>query len=166
MIHEASTPEHYRDFAQICRLYIDWCRERYAAAPTPLDEVFRHQSLDHELASLAEKYGPPKGRTFLLREGREVLGAGAWHHLNPTTAELKRVFLLPGARGRGEGRQLVQALLESARAQGCQTACLDTGHLMTEAIALYRSLGFTPCAPYQPYPTQIQTQLIYFEKPL
>lgn len=110
------------------------------------------------LADLRERYGgegdgtpvsagdfqPPAG-AFLVAylEGEPVACAG-WrsHGVDGTIAELKRMFTLPAARGRGIARQLLAAVEESARAYGRTRMILETGSLQPEAIKLYRSSGY------------------------
>ena len=48
----------------------------------------------------------------------------------------------PRFRGRGAARALVTTCLDLARADGVETFGLHTSEAMTEAQALYRSLGF------------------------
>lgn len=57
-------------------------------------------------------------------------------------AELKRLWVDPTARGFGVGRRLVAALEGQAVAHGYWKVRLDTNRTLTEAIALYRSLGY------------------------
>ena len=40
---------------------------------------------------------------------------------------------------------------------------LDTGVLMNEAIAMYRSLGFRECAAYIDYPARLMPYLVFLE---
>ncbi len=66
--------------------------------------------------------------------------------------EVKRLYVQPRARGTGTGRALAQAIVDAARAIGYRTLCLDTLERMTEARALYESLGFSRCARYYDSP--------------
>jgi RimJ/RimL family protein N-acetyltransferase len=50
--------------------------------------------------------------------------------------------MLPGARGTGLGRRLMQAAIEAARRQGMERIELEVFASNTRAIALYERLGF------------------------
>ena len=92
---------------------------------------------------------------FVARlEGRAV-GCGGFVADADGAAELKRIFVEPAARGGGIGRLLVVTLEGAARQQGVHTMRLETGVKSTEAIALYRRLGYGergPFGSYQPDP--------------
>ena len=69
-------------------------------------------------------------------------------------AEMKRLYVRPQARGTGLGRRLAQAALAHGRELGFARMVLDTMPAqMAEAVALYRSMGFVPAAPYSAQPT-------------
>ncbi|MBT2383129.1 GNAT family N-acetyltransferase [Streptomyces sp. ISL-11] len=59
-------------------------------------------------------------------------------------AELKRMYVVPGARGRGLARKILAALEDSARGAGRTRMVLETGTMQPEAIALYLSSGYEP----------------------
>ena len=108
------------------------------------------QGFDQELEGLPGAYGPPRG-ALLLAPGR---GCVALRPLDARTAEMKRLYVRPAARGAGLGRALAEAAAARARELGFSRVVLDTmPKRMQEAVALYRSLGFRETAPYLPAPT-------------
>ncbi|NEB81640.1 GNAT family N-acetyltransferase [Streptomyces sp. SID14478] len=66
-------------------------------------------------------------------------------------AELKRMYVTPEARGLGLARRILKALEEDARAAGRLRMVLETGTKQPEAIALYLSSGYAPCAKFGHY---------------
>lgn len=143
-IARARTAEDLRDVA---RLF-----ERYAAT-LPID--LGYQGFGSEVAGLPGKYAMPNGELFLARDA--VGGAVGCVGLRPLPAEgeceLKRLFILPEARGSGLGRALAEAAVAQARTLRYRRIRLDTLSSMQAALALYRDLGFRPCdAYYAPTP--------------
>jgi len=73
--------------------------------------------------------------------GRPVgCGALKFHHRAP--AELKRMWVVPDARGLGLGRRLLLELERLARRNGAGAVRLETNRTLKEAVALYRSAGY------------------------
>lgn len=60
--------------------------------------------------------------------------------------ELRKMYLVKEARGRGLGRRLLAHAIEAARARGFRRIELETAGALVEAIGLYTSSGFTPIA--------------------
>jgi ribosomal protein S18 acetylase RimI-like enzyme len=111
------------------------------------------QDLERELAELPGAYAPPRGRLLLARgDDGSPAGCVALRPLGADVCEMKRLYVRPASRGRGLGRMLVTAVLDAAREIGYRRMVLDTLATMTEAQALYRSLGFRPTAPYYDNP--------------
>ena len=107
------------------------------------------QGFDAELAGLPGAYAPPGG-VLLLAPG---LGCVGVRPLDQATAEMKRLYLRPIARGTGLGRRLAEAAIGAARERGHSRLVLDTiAGKMDPAIALYRALGFREIAPYTDNP--------------
>jgi ribosomal protein S18 acetylase RimI-like enzyme len=107
------------------------------------------QGFDEELRTLPGKYAPPEG-SLLLAPGNGCVGV---RPLDARTAEMKRLFVRPAARGQGLGRRLAEAAIAEARERGHARMVLDTiPSRMGEAVALYRELGFREIAPYYENP--------------
>ena len=65
--------------------------------------------------------------------------------------EVKRMFTIPGFRGRGVAGRLLAFLESEARSRGCRQFKLETGFRQADAIALYERLGYTRCGPFGDY---------------
>ncbi|MEU6344131.1 GNAT family N-acetyltransferase [Streptomyces sp. NPDC046977] len=66
-------------------------------------------------------------------------------------AELKRMYVVPQARGRGLARRMLAELERDAAAAGRTRMVLETGTMQPEAIALYTSCGYTPVVKFGHY---------------
>jgi len=166
VIREAVSAEDYEAFGRVVRAYVDWCRERYRREPWFVEMTFGYQSLERELEHLADSYGPPNGKTLLAFGGGDVQGGVAYRRLSDAICEMKRLFVLGEYAGRGIGRRLCEALIGEAAADGYSAMRLDTSRDMHEAIALYKSMGFVPCAPYVDYPERLKPMISFMERPL
>jgi ribosomal protein S18 acetylase RimI-like enzyme len=106
------------------------------------------QGFEAEIAGLPGSYAPPLGQMLLARAAgsQELVGIVAVRPVPdaPDLCEMKRLYVRPSARGTGLGRKLAVAIMEEAWRLGYRRICLDTLPSMTEAQALYRSLGFRP----------------------
>lgn len=78
------------------------------------------------------------------------------------TAEVKRLWVAPAARGLGVARQLMAAVEAAARELGIQRLRLDTNKELPEAVELYRKTGWIEIARFNddPYPD------VFFERRL
>jgi putative acetyltransferase len=113
------------------------------------------QSFDEELKSLPGAYGPPSGRLLLARSSGHAAGCVALRKLEAGICEMKRLYVRPGNRGSGLGRMLVERVIAEARTIGYERMRLDTVEsAMTDAIALYRRMGFEEIAPYSVIPIE------------
>ena|SRR5664279_3081456 len=79
---------------------------------------------------------------FVARDPAEAVGMAALVERGDGTAELKRMFVPPAARGRGIARDLLGAVEVHARAGGIHLIQLETGPLQDSAIRLYERSGY------------------------
>ncbi|MFE5790967.1 GNAT family N-acetyltransferase [Streptomyces sp. NPDC056503] len=137
--------------------------------PIPYDHPDSVKLQDEVLAEYVVRYGdsegdatpldpsmfvPPRGLYLLAYdpEGRPV-ASGAWRRQDENDegyadgdAELKRMYVIPEARGLGLARRILALLEDDARAAGRTRVVLETGTAQPEAIALYTSSGYEPTA--------------------
>lgn len=96
-----------------------------------------------------QKFYPPFGRFYLLRDADHFVGIGCLKRLESTVAEIQRMYVQPRVRGRGAGRMLLDRLLTDARTIGYKLIRLESLRALTAAHTLYRSVGFKDIDPYQ-----------------
>lgn len=93
---------------------------------------------------------PPHGVTLIAEAPEGTLfGMAFLRPSGPSAMEIKRLYVPPEGRGKGTGRALVEAAIETAAGSGAAALRLDTTKNLDAAIALYRSYGFEDCAPYR-----------------
>lgn len=117
----------------------------------------------------ADGLRPPNGQFWGLWLGERLVGCGGVKHharvgAEPAYGEIKRLFVLDSARGRGVAKQLMARLETDLIECGVGLARLETGIHQPEALALYGRLGYrerTPFGGYAPDPLSA-----FFEKQL
>lgn len=141
------------DVSELIREYTDW-----------LGRDLAFQGLEEELANLGGKYLPPEGQLVVaVDDNDQAMGCVAYHRLDEETAEMKRLYVRPSARGQHLGEQLAQRIISLAREDGYARMVLDTVRPLEAAVGLYRKLGFTETTAYYHNPFG---DVIYFEKQL
>ena len=104
--------------------------------------------LDYE--ALPESYRENGGIFLVVVDDGEVVGSGGIRLYKDRIAELKRMWLLSGYRGRGLGKALMGRLVDFAREAGYERIWLELGtpDIQPEALGLYRLFGFHPIPVY------------------
>jgi GNAT superfamily N-acetyltransferase len=105
---------------------------------------------------------PPGGAFLLLFESEEPVACGGLRTLDAAVGlgEIKRMYVVPGARRRGHARRLLGALEDAACGAGLTRLRLDTNAQQPEALELYRACDYTEIADYNGSPTATH----WFEK--
>ena len=90
----------------------------------------------------------PAGAFYVGYLGGEPVATCAWRRSDvralgaTTTAEIKRMYVVPRAQRRGLARAMLAHLEAAAAAAGIEALVLETGMKQPEAIALYTSSGY------------------------
>jgi putative acetyltransferase len=152
--------------------------------PEPLDSPVALELIAALNAELSRDY-PPSQRFHSLAADEVAEGAGAFlvawlggapagcgavrmlpadGPLGGAVAELKRMYVVPAARGRGLSRAILSDLETRAMALGATRVVLETGDKALAALALYRSAGYARIPPFGAYAASPSS--ICFEKRL
>ncbi len=132
-------------------------------------------------ATLAAEYPPeqrhglpleaifqPHIRFFVVRIDGVAVGCGGVA-LFDDFAEVKRMYVREGARGRGAAQALLARLEAEARAAGLDLLRLETGDAQLAAIRFYQKCGFRRCGAFGDYAKMPPSSIVtsdFFEKRL
>jgi putative acetyltransferase len=111
-----------------------------------------------------EKLRGPDVRFFVARRDGNAVGCAALYCRSSAAVELKRMYVVPEARGFGIARRLLSVIESHARKLGAHTLQLETGVRQHEAIQLYSSAGFQVRGPFADYPADPLS--VFMEKAL
>lgn len=132
-------------------------------AEVQAEYVQRYGGPDDTPLSPAE-FAPPGGAFLVALVDGEPVGTAGLRDHGDGDVELKRMYVRAAHRRRGHARRLLAAVEERARALGHRRLVLETGSLQPEAVALYRSAGYAPTAPFGHYADSPHS--IHLAKPL
>ena len=100
---------------------------------------------DREVDAMSAAYAAPRSAYFVVEEGGRVIGGAGIAPLDggdADTWELRKMYYLPAARGRGLGERVLRLCLDQARALGFRRCYLETLTGMDAAMKLYERVGF------------------------
>jgi GNAT superfamily N-acetyltransferase len=112
----------------------------------------------------ASMFEPPDGVFLVVRDEGRAIACGGICRFDEARAELKRMYVVPEARGRGLGRRVLVELEAAARKFGYRGIVLETGDRQAESLGLYRSAGYKRIPCYPPYDSRALS--VCFEKRL
>jgi GNAT superfamily N-acetyltransferase len=99
---------------------------------TPSEQIF----------ATTDVFDGPGAAWLVVYEDGEAVACAGLRPVPPDAGEIKRMFVVEAARGRGHARRLLAALEEIARAAGQRRVRLLTTSVLTEARALYAASGY------------------------
>jgi ribosomal protein S18 acetylase RimI-like enzyme len=144
-LREVATDDDVAAVAVLVGEYSSWVREVLLRNfGITVDYGAGTEALFTELATVLK----PPGRLYLATLNGTGVGTVGLKHIHHTVAELKRMYVLPSARGRGVGRRLMERILLDAKAGGYAVVRLETMNWMIDALALYRRFGFREIQSY------------------
>jgi GNAT superfamily N-acetyltransferase len=113
--------------------YMELVRERAGRDMRDAEHIF----------ATAEVFDGPGSAWLVVYDEAQPVACGGLRPLAPDTGEIKRMFVSAAARRRGHARRLLGELEAISRDAGHKRVRLLTTELLPEAIALYKSTGYT-----------------------
>jgi putative acetyltransferase len=130
--------------------FVEEVRKRYDEPPA--DVGF----FDPNLVSV------PRSVFLVVRSGGEAVGCGALVPMEDEVAEIKRMFVVPGERGHGIAKRILEELERFARDFEYDAIRLETGVKQPESLALYGKSGFYRVPNFAPF--EDDATAVCFEK--
>jgi len=116
------------------------------------EEYVRRYGGPDDTPMRAEDWVRPEGLFLVAWLDGLPVGCGGWRRIPGRDAvEVKRMYVVPAARGRGAARALLAELERTAAEAGAAEVLLETGIEQPEAMALYASAGYDPVAGFGHY---------------
>lgn len=138
----------YRDF-----LIRDWQPSDREVAAELIRSVLAEYGLgcepdlaDRDVWRVEEAYWQTGGEFWVVEQNGQVVGTAGYYPIQrgDRAVEIRKMYLLPQARGKGLGRYLLQALEQAIHQRGYAQIWIETSTLLKEAIQLYETSGYEP----------------------
>jgi putative acetyltransferase len=100
---------------------------------------------DNEVEDMFAAYSKERCAYFVCEIGGKIVGGGGVAPLeggDGETCELKKMYFLPEARGKGLGQEVLSECLRAAKQIGFRYCYLETFNTMSDAMKLYEKNGF------------------------
>ena len=139
---------NYRDY-----VVRDWQSEdRNAAAAvirTSLAEYglgWEPDGADRDVLEVETYYLDRGGEFWVVEYQGQIVGTSAYYPLerDENAVEIRKMYLLPIARGQGLGKYLLKDLERVIAAQGYREIWIETASILKEAVQLYERAGYQP----------------------
>jgi putative acetyltransferase len=134
----------------------DWQVSDRASAANAIKTVLAEYGLGWEVncggcsdqdAVEVEKYYLASGGEFwVVERSGEIVGTSGYLPIErgQNAVEIRKMYLLPAARGQGLGRFLLEQLEQAAAVKGFQEVWVETATVLKEAVQLYEKSGYRP----------------------
>ncbi len=146
--HKMSIKTYYQDF-----LIRPWLpRDRETAAAVIRDTLAEYglpwepSRADCDVVEVEASYLEVGGEFWVVEQQGKVVGTAAYYPIKrgEMAVEIRKMYLLPIARGKGLGKYLLVELEKAIAFRGFQAIWIETASVLKEAVKLYESRGYEP----------------------
>jgi putative acetyltransferase len=101
---------------------------------------------DQDVLNVEKAYWETGGKFWVVEQANRLVGTAAFYPIarGSHAAEIRKMYLLPEARGQGLGRFLLKTLEATIAAQGYHEIWIETATVLKEAVRLYENSGYQP----------------------
>ncbi len=104
-----------------------------------------HRS-DRDALEVETHYWRTGGEFWVVLDGETLVGTAGYYpaHRGEKAVDIRKMYLLPMARGQGLGRYLLGQLESSIQRNGFRHIWVETASVLKEAVQLYETSGYQP----------------------
>lgn len=101
---------------------------------------------DWDVIEVEASYLEVGGEFWVVEQQGKIVGTAAYYPIKrgEMAVEIRKMYLLPIARGKGLGRYLLQELENAIKIRGFQAIWIETASVLKKAVQLYESSGYQP----------------------
>ncbi len=101
---------------------------------------------DKDVLEVESFYLNKGGEFWVIEYQGEIVGTGAYYPIErgENAVEIRKMYLLPKARGFGLGKFLLQQLEAEISCRGFNQIWIETASVLSEAVKLYESNDYIP----------------------
>ncbi|KAM3092775.1 GNAT family N-acetyltransferase [Phormidesmis sp. 146-35] len=138
----------YRDF-----LIRSWQRADRSTAAEMIGAVLADYGLsweplgaDRDVLEVEQCYEAIGGEFWVIERSGELVGTAAYYPISrgKKAVEIRKMYLLPEARGQGLGKFLLQQLEQAIALRHFEQIWIETASVLKEAVQLYETSGYQP----------------------
>ncbi|XGV98748.1 MAG: GNAT family N-acetyltransferase [Leptolyngbya sp. BL-A-14] len=131
----------------------DWQPDDRVPAATLICSVLAEYGLgwepegaDRDVLEVETYYQATGGEFWVIEQQGTLVGTGAYYPIprGQKAVEIRKMYLLPEARGKGLGRFLLQALEAAIATRHFEQIWIETASILAEAVTLYENSGYEP----------------------
>ena len=101
---------------------------------------------DKDVLEVEDFYLDNGGEFWVIEYQNKVVGTSAYYPIErgENAVEIRKMYLLPKARGLGLGKYLLQQLEAAISCGGFKQIWIETASVLSEAVKLYETNGYKP----------------------
>ena len=139
---------YYRDF-----LIRDWQQGDRDTAANVISTVLAEYGLpwqpdtaDRDVVEVESSYIEIGGEFWVVETRSAIVGTAAYYPIarGQNAVEIRKMYLLPEARGKGLGKYLLHQLETAIARKNYQEIWIETASVLVEAVKLYENNGYQP----------------------